>query len=263
MEREQSIYDFIPLAEGVSSQLSPTDRYFISFPRSGRTWIARALRIAIQITRNGSKISEPLVRECIVGKRKNRNLNEAGPDWKNPYAQSVNPGFLLTHSWDGLHPEARGPHLFLFRSPDDVMVSYFNYASFHGYIDPDKITLTDYARGNLPWWIAHTREALNRAANISVNKPSWKFLSYESFFLAPSAKLSTIAGYLGEEIPESDCRQILEILTPAFIKEVKGNYASLKAGPGSGTASLPGDVREEIETLAMPLYWKALKLEND
>lgn len=253
----------MPLPEGVIAQLTPRDRYLVSFPRSGRTWINRSLRLTRLALESPEELNEAFIKKLIEDKNQRiTNLNNAGDSWMNPLSDEDYQGNLVAHSWKGLHQDAMGPHLFLFRSPADVMVSYYHFATSLAYIDREKTTPSDFARGNLPFWIAHTKEAINRFERGRAGDAEWRFMSYETFLTAPSEKLKEISSCLGDAVPESIARKILAITTPDFMRKIGKSAPSLGAIPGRGATDLSGDILEEIEATAMPLYRQALEFER-
>lgn len=252
----------MPIAKEVISMLSSKDRYLISFPRSGRTWLTRCLRHSQRAVCEGVVPSESFLRSCLEENDSGKiNLNEADGEWENPFTSEEKAcGFLTSHSWGGLSPEASGPHLFLFRTPHDVMVSYYHYAKVRRFIDPDSVSLADFVNGNLPDWITHMQRGIQ---TVRARPGTWMCLSYESLTSRPVEKMFEISSRCGFDVSVSDCRAVFETLTPHFVEQVTGRKAvALSARPGSGKLSLPTDSIDRINGEAMPIYHQALELEN-
>lgn len=253
---------FMPLPEEVAAKLSTADRYLVSYPRSGRTWLYRCVLIAQQIAESGATPTEAVIREFVRNDHhRKQNLNGQGPDWRNPFATGESLfGFLTVHGWGDVVLSSEGPHLYLFRSPEDVMVSYYNYATFRQFIDAETVSLSEFARGNLPDWISHTKNGISTVTNAREN---WICLSYESLFAAPSEKICLISRSIGVTVEEATCTKVAKTLTPKFVMEsLKSKRPALSASPGRGAQILPQDVLEEIRAEAMPLYRQACQLEN-
>lgn len=264
MSDQIQINEFIPLPSEVAAKLTLADRYLVSYPRSGRTWIVRMLRILPQVTiLNDSGRLDDL--ESITGlwtHEERGNLDEPGPDWINPFTMenpSIN--FLMVHGWGKLLPFAKGPHLYVFRSPEDVMVSYYHYAKEKRFIDSEVTSLTEFARGNLHWWRAHLQRAIEVRERAEMPR-SWQFLSFERVFADPFNHLSRVARHFEIKFSEAALKQVIEVTTPKEMTDLVPGLPVLSSKPGRGAQDLSPEVLAEVEEHDMPLYRKALEIEN-
>ena len=246
------IDDFMPLSDEVMGLFRPTDRFVVSFPRSGSNWLGA------MITRCLSSLFDPETLEKVFILAYDRK-----PDLDNPLpyrmmlAQNVYfdrgraeskrelipPGKLVfrIHTWKSL--QVRAPSIYLFRRAEDSLVSYYNFAVKENHIRPEEIGVDEYAIGNLPWWKAHLSEAVRR---LKEEGEPLKFVPYENLCVETVAWLGGILRHLeiivDEEVINSavSASNLNNVMT-----HVLKNSVHLRGAPGQG------EERFEAETLNM------------
>jgi len=262
-ESKEPEIDFMPLWDGLRHELKDSDRYLVSFPRSGRTWTTRVFRIARLLDASDPWPEHDEIKAMLGPPSASAyNLNRAGPGWKNPLQEDGCLNYLITHTWTGLCPSARGPHVYLIRRPDDVLVSYYHFAIRKGHIDERETSLSEFAWGNLPWWIDHAKTAIRHLENSSRTCPAWALISYEGLLKSPFSNFLRLADRFELGVSEPALRHALEFLTPAVMRETIKGFPMLDSRSGRGAKDLPWRIKAKIRKTAMPLYHSALEFEQ-
>lgn len=251
MSSSVNLEDFMPLPKAVREGLTVEDRFIVSFPRSGRTWMMRSMVCVAKSQALNHPLDEKFISEEIVHSRGTFDLNLSDESWENPNIESSIRLPFVAHGWSGLPEDTLPSNLILIRSPSDVLVSYYNFATTRNFVDDQTVSREEFVIGNLPWWLAHTEEALHR---LERGKGHWKVMSYERFLQDPARNLSAICRLFDLKGPVEACRFALETITPHFSRSHFSNYAYLEGRPGRGSQELEGDLLALIEETAMPLY---------
>ncbi|MEM6330343.1 MAG: sulfotransferase domain-containing protein [Planctomycetota bacterium] len=264
------IEDFMPLPDWVREQLTGADRYLMSFPRCGRTWLMHMLSIARWWDEDPSHAAAAadagLTREELYTATQHRLcpvLHQVTPGWTNPFAADAGgsrPAIaLLSHDWFDVR--GAGPHLYLYRNPADSLRSYYNYALRGGHLDPGEVSRDEFVNGNVTWWILHMQRAIDVVEAAIINgvsngasQPSWMLLSYEELYSDPRAALRGVLRHFGFQASERALDFALEKTKPADIRTNANDSPTLESRPGGGQAELSETLLTMIRTHATPLY---------
>jgi len=246
-----SIDEFMPLQPWIYDRLRHDDRFLVSFPRSGRNWLSIMIAAAISEAnldelRDRSDIRHVLHSVCPP-------LEGVAESWREKAERDcVNETFLRTHGWKRISPTRNS--IYLFRKPDDALVSYFHYASENSLVPPS-LKREEFVWGNLTWWILHLKHLVDLVKEQPAEERKWLIVSYEMLHDDPVEILNVILQHLGFSFSRDRLVDIVGWATPE--RTFAANTASLQSRPGSGARILPRQSLKAVLDNAQPLYEEA------
>lgn len=238
-------------AINLSQNLQEQDAILLSYPRSGNTWTRLVLAVSVILT-----IDPPLLKKMGVYQACMKLI----PDhyrtgfYRDLQSQlRVRPVFK-THDWVERIPNKI---VYLFRRPEDVLVSYFDYARKGNYVS-DEITIDTFAVGNLPNWKSHIEKALHK---FHISPDSFLPISYEYLIEQPIRGFEIILEWLGLPFSEVSLKKSLRINSVErtrrrffVISKYKDRYTMLQGRPGLGKSMLSDHTLNLIREVGDPLY---------
>lgn len=152
---------FMPVDPKILNILQPGKRVMVSYPRTGSNWLEKALNSLIAAELGENLQTFPGLPDLYTILSRNCNL------------QLINGSRIIkTHSWDGLPPSKI---VYVTRSLEDTMISYWTYAKRSGLID-DSSPMETFVQGNVPDAVNHHNRLLHE---VSTGKHNIIVTSYE------------------------------------------------------------------------------------
>lgn len=253
------ISEFMPIPFANRDLLLPGDHLLISFPRSGRNWLATM--IAAAILKNAGKMPESptefeALRKDMLPQLDGDIIFPARHFWR----ENGRPQVIWSHSWQGV--EFPGPSVYLLRRPEDCLNSYFRFAVMNGFVEESEDSFSEFVKGNLTWWILHLREALARYRNQGAAQESWLLVTYETMHQHPTATLAKIFDQFGIECSSASIDFAVKLSSADFVRRsLPATNPVSVAKPGAGRMRLSKELLDLIDTEATSLYQEAVGIE--
>jgi hypothetical protein len=152
--------------------------------------------------------------------------------------------------------------VYLFRSPEDVLVSYFHLQRKVNYIERSQFGIDEFCRSQLPHWMENLKSYLQASeAGVAVF-----FVAYEHMLQDPAATLTGVLRWL--EIPH-DAQVVERAVAHMHFANLRareertspGNtqFSLRRGGAGAALEELQPQTRCEIRDAAAPLLKQANK----
>jgi hypothetical protein len=243
----------MPIPRETLESLCDSDRFIVSYPRSGNTWLRHLLQEIIVATHpdlpqpQGLEAIQPTVHRGVID-------------------QSAGGGFL---PWRLLKShniqDIRGHYMvYLFRLPTDAIVSYYHFAlSREG---ADKVLGFDaFCTVSASRWCEHIALGLEQQAEYPDRT---LFVSYERLMEDTGRQLRRVTDFL--ELNATDAQITVAVEACEFERlrerECARNPKCRERGffrkgrIGGGAEELKPELRNTVEKLAMPYYERSLKV---
>jgi hypothetical protein len=150
--------------------------------------------------------------------------------------------------------------IYLFRSPEDVLVSYFHLQRKVDYVPKAQAAIDDYCRSQLPCWMDNLASYL-KAADAGVNV---HFVSYEGMLKDPAGSLAGVLRAL--EIPH-DARIVERAVQNMQFAKLRAReerdrpgiseYSLRRGGSGAALEELQPQTRSKIREATAQLLNRA------
>ncbi len=228
----------LPIDRSMPPVMYPDDRYLVSYPRSGNTWL----------------------RYLIA------NLLDPDTDWTESNLQQIVPDlhdytFLQTDYPRPRYIKSHEPYkpqythvLMLYRDGRDVAVSYHNYLrTVRGRSFTFDQFLDALVAGNLPYgsWHGHVESWLGREHSIP-----FMAVAYEDMCADAITKLTEIARFLEMNVDAARIERAVEKCTFGWYREnVKKHSPHAKSGFQGGVRGGPGKWREVFSDEQLDRFW--------
>lgn len=218
------------------------DTFFVSYPRSGSSWLRRLVGIALH----------PESPEEI-----RRNINEVIPDMYavGPrLAQYSRPRMIKSHEpYQPLYPKV----VYLYRDARDVALSYYNfYQTIKGYEGALEDFLTLFLNGKVDFgrWDYHIRSWLPREPSDSLLA-----VAYEELCRDTSTTVASVLAFLGYSVSGQIIETAVEECTfgrhQVLVKDFSPHYSR---GYRGGVAGRPGRGRETLSEGQLAVLWDVM-----
>jgi hypothetical protein len=217
----------------------PDDVFFVSYPRSGSSWLRPLVAAAL----------DP---DCSGDVR--RNFNAVIPDMYGAgprLAEYSRPRMIKSHEpYQALYPKV----VYLYRDGRDVAVSYYNfYRTVNGYPGTFDDFLNLFVRGqvNFGRWDVHVGSWLFRDCSVPLLA-----IAYEDLHRKPAATVGSVLEFLGRSISDEAIQQAIAECTFTRRREhVKHSSPHYSTGYRGGVAGKAGGWRETLSTEQAAMLW--------
>jgi hypothetical protein len=245
---------FFGLPAAVKASLRPDDRFLVSYPRSGNTWMRYVLTAGCALQRGEDlpMSAEGVTRVLEAARGVVPDLH-AGPLPASPHPWSGLP-YRLVKSHN-VREVAAHRIVYLFRQPEDSLLSYAHYAGRAG-AGGDR-----FVQRQVCTWAAEAEFALERQRE---NPERFFLLSYERILAHTSECVDRIARRLGLEIDAANRERAIALNDFRRLKscEKTGDEPALAPGAkffrrgaaGAGRAELRPETMAVVERIARPVY---------
>lgn len=236
-------------------ELQSSDRFIISFPRSGNTWLRH------------------LVHEIIVSSRpeipRPQGLDDLQPTiHRGTFDRSAGAKFGIPSPIIKSHNirDLRGHRMiYLFRSAADTFVSYFHLQARNSEMKgwtPVAMSMDEFSLSLLPHWCEHVQLALNQRKTFPDRT---LFVSYERMMADAAVILEKVVPFLGLSASEQQIASAVERCSFERLKareqerkpSIIGRQFFRKGRVGGGAEELEPRVRATIEKRTAKLYQRA------
>jgi hypothetical protein len=249
---------FFAFSPEVAASIRATDRFLVSYPRSGNTWV-RCVLAACHLLQSGATPENPQDIYPL--------LEETIPDiHKGPLPEQ--PGLGRGQGWRLIKShnlrEVRGHRMvYLFRRPEVALVSYAHYAG-RAQGGADRFVLRQ-----LRTWAGEGELAL---AMLEAAPAASCFIAYEDLVADPSACVARLARHLELDFGTAEIEHALEVMNFRRMKDSERSGHRVEPSAGSffrrgETALSSGDLRAEsleaVNRLAWPVYERLLAARAD
>ena len=240
----------MPISPEVLADLRESDRFIVSFPRSGNTWLRHLLQELIIASRPDCPRPESLeVLQATV----HRGVLE------RPAAASFGLPWRLLKSHN--IRDLRGHRMvYLFREPADAIVSYYHLRIRKG--GAPSLNLGQFCGEMLGEWCAHVRLGLEQAATFPERT---LFVAYEQMKSAPTDTLRRVVDFLGWDAGAEQISTAVETCSFDRLRareqrrkpQIAEKEFFRKGRVGGGAEELGPELLAHIEAGAGPLYERA------
>lgn len=240
----------MPLPAAALKELRDSDRFVVSYPRSGNRWLRVMLHDLLLLSR-------PELRARAEGMVLLPDLHQVWPSILDPTEFGLPSRILKSHNLTALTGR---PMVYLFRQAADALVSHFHFLQGKGEV-PRGLDLRAFCLAMLPEWCVHLELALREQARAPEKNC---FLSYESMHRQPREVLAAAAQFLGVHASAAQIAQAVE--ANVFAKDQARMHAQaahpqspvLRQGKvGGAFKELPPEVLARITEKSADLYARA------
>lgn len=249
---------FFKFSDAIRAALRSDDRFLVSYPRSGNTWVRFVLAAACAL-RKGSELAEGPAGIALVNAVADQIIPDLHVVGEVPEPSHWN---TLPHRIFKSHniQELPSNHLvYLFRRPQDSLLSYAKFANRN----PDAFA----SKQALVW--AGEAEFAIKLANLHADQVM--VISYERLQANPLATIRRISEHLAMSFSDEILRRALDINSfdrlQAFEKTSDGRKLAPggvffgSGHPGRGDSELGKEAIDTIQRIAFPIYEKLNQLE--
>ena len=239
------------IAPEILADLRESDRFIVSFPRSGNTWLRHLLQEVIIASRPDCPRPESL--EALQATVHRGTL-------ERPAAASFGMPWRLLKSHN--IRDLRGHQMvYLFREPADAIVSYYHLRIRKGHA-PASLSLGQFCGEMLGEWCEHVRLGLQQAATFPERT---LFVAYEQMKSAPADTLKRVVDFVGWD---AGAEQIIAAVEACSFDRLRAREVRRKpqiaekeffrkGRVGGGAEELGPDLLAHIGNAAGPLYESA------
>ena len=246
--------------------------FISSFARSGNTWTRNLLADALLQAQGFETATDlPVPFEEVVPdyycnsiSRRNPALKMSGMLVKTHDSFETLCGRIMGSAEVEKPAELfhRCKFLYLYRSPEDVLVSYFHLQRKVNYIEKSRFGIDEYCRSQLPHWMANLESYL-RASDNGVNV---FFVTYENMLQDPAGSLAGILRWLGFPHDARIVETAVEHMQFAKLRAREdrdrpgtSEYSLRRGGSGAALEELQPQTRCEIRETTANLLKQANK----
>jgi len=238
----------MPISPAVLADLRDSDRFLVSFPRSGNTWLRHLLQELI-ILRRPDQPRPPDLESLQPSIHRGAIERPATAAFNLPWR------LLKSHNIRDL----RGRRMiYLFRRPADALVSLFHLRTRKRDL-PAHTSLEEFCREALPDWCEHMRLGLEHFAAFPGRT---HLIAYEQLKADAPATLWRVARFVGLETSDGVIAAAVEACEFEHLRAREQGRKPLiaakgffrKGTVGGGAEELDPELLEEIERVAGGLY---------
>lgn len=224
------------------SAIYPDDVFFVSYPRSGSSWLRRLIALALN----------PQSSDEVVN-----NINAVIPDMYvvgERLAQYSRPRMIKSHElYQPLYPKV----IYLYRDGRDVSVSYYNfYRAINQYPGTLDEFLRLFVKGQVGFgrWDMHIRSWMFRESSSSPLA-----VAYEELHSNTNSTVARVMEFLGYSRPPEAIQKAVEVCTFVRHQEVVKNFSPHYAtGYRGGVGGKAGRWRENLSPRQSAMLWEAM-----
>jgi hypothetical protein len=221
--------------------IHPDDTFFVSYPRSGSSWLRRLIAIAL----------DPHAAEQL-----RQNINAVIPDMYavgRRLSEYARPRMIKSHELcQPLYPKV----IYLYRDGRDVAISYYNfYRTIKKYPGTLDEFLELFLRGDVEFgrWDSHVRSWVLR-------EPAGPFLvvAYEDLHQNTRGVVAAVLDFLGYSAPDEAIQRAIEECTfDRHQEQVKNISPHYTKGYRGGVGGKAGHWQETLSDQQTAMLWDA------
>jgi estrone sulfotransferase len=243
----------LPIPQEVLASFSDSDRFIVSYPRSGNTWLRHLLQEVI--VAQHPDLPRPGGLEAIQPTVHFRSSSCTAPD-----------DYLPWRLWKSHNiRDIRGHYMvYLFRVPADAVVSYYHLASAK--VGAETLPAFDsFCTTAARQWKEHAALGLEQKARYPDRT---MFVSYERLQENTALQLRRVTDFLDLDPDDTQIAGAVEMCAFERLREreynknprLKEREFFRKGRVGGGAEELKPRVKQIVEDVAMPYYERALEL---
>lgn len=239
------------IAPEVLADLRESDRFIVSFPRSGNTWLRHLLQEVIVASRPDCSRPESL--EALQP-----TVHRGSLERPDATAFALPWRLLKSHNIRDL----RGFRMvYLFREPADAIVSYYHLRARKGNA-PASLSLGQFCGATLGDWCEHVRLGLEQRAAFPERT---LLVAYEQMKNDPAGTLRSVVDFLGWPAVNAQITIAVEACDFEQLRareqqrkpQIAQKQFFRKGRIGGGAEELSPELLSRIERVAGPIYAKA------
>ncbi len=195
--RKPGVADMLITPEKLAA-LRPEDRFLVSYPRSGNTWLRYLVRDLIVLGK--PDLPEPEKLSQLVP-----DIHVDPLDSPLPAAFGLPSRIIKSHNISSLRGR---PLVYIVRQPADALISYFHFHLRYDNLRPLVAAGPDkFCRSMIDGWCEHLRLALEF---YDAQPGDVHFLSYEAMLQNPAEALRGTAAFLGLPVDDATLASAIE-----------------------------------------------------
>ena len=238
-----------PIPEDRLRDLRDTDVFLVSFPRSGNTWVRHLLRDVIASAKPELPVPEKLGALMPI-------VHHSPPDHQALTDFEVPCRIFKSHNIASLRGRKM---IYLFRRPEDALVSFFHFQSElgDGAAGTWNLKIDDFCVRAIPLWLEHMQYGLEQQQKF----PERTFLAcYEDLVATGPQLLRPLVDFIGLLASDETLEAVYAKNTIQHLRETAANYINKadrffrKGRVGSACEELKPSTLALIEKRAGSVY---------